>query len=615
MLTARRTAVPDSGLDRRSLRWRLPWAFAVTAVLIVAAYGLGAYRAVREDAFAATRARLASALAQVRTISELGAIALRDQLNAAAGSAAIVDALRSSDPVSSRAIGVLRPLAGVDSSATVELLRRDGSLRFALTPPAERQHGSSAVTWPDSATVGPLVELDGHLAFSSLVAVRSGRSVIGGIRVTRTLKQSSANQKLVAGQLGPDAVFLVGNAGGALWSPTGIVRRGVVESAATYSRGGSRWVSVVAPVKGTPWVYAVELPEQVALGRAQRIIPPFAVTGILIALAGAAVGWHMSRRITSPLAELTAATEAIVRGDHDVPLVATERDDEIGRLARSFATMVQFVRGEHTRLEAEVMTRTGELSTAVGQLRVLHDELRESERFATLGRLSGSVGHELRNPLGVMSNVVFLIDALPDASPRLREYANLLREQIRVSDRIISDLLDRARSGAPVRSRVNVDRLIEDLLLRVDVPASITVERRNMSPLPDVVLDRDQVTQILWNLVMNAVQAMRGGPGRLVILTGYSNGRLRIEVRDSGPGIPANVRDRVFDPMYSTKAEGVGLGLSISRAFARANGGDLVLAEGDESGATFVLDIPVTQALADPPGAAAGPSNRSLAAT
>jgi signal transduction histidine kinase len=580
--------------DRRSLGWKLPWQFALTAALTVAAFGLFAYGAVRRMALETTATRLESVLSQVKTIVELGVVTQLNDLRTAARNPAVAAALTNGDrPISDSALATLRRLKGVsDSTVVVQLVDRQGNVRHVL--PLGNTTQPDTVTPPPYAVIGRMYERAGAVFFESSVSVPVGRDTVGQIRVIRQLR-NGVNRRIVANML-DRAVLLTGNASGTLWGDTGQIDYPATSHAATnrYLRNGERWVSVSAPIRDTPWMYAVELPERIALAPAHAIVLPFVVSGLLIAFLGAFIGHRVGRRITTPLADLTTATEAIARGERNVSLVAVDRLDEIGRLARAFRSMAESVAGARDRLEAEVDARTGELSTVSGQLRVLHEELRESERFATLGRLSGSVGHELRNPLGVMSNVVFLLDTLPEASDKLRDYARLLREQIRVSDRIISDLLDRARFGAPVRSAVDVARLLDDTLMRADIPDSIRVDRR-IAAMPKLVLDRDHVTQILWNLVRNAVQAMDGDPGVLTVTTTWSDKRLRVEVRDSGDGIAAADNERIFEPMYTTKAQGIGLGLSVSRAFARANGGDLSLVPGD-GGACFVLDLPAEPA-------------------
>jgi signal transduction histidine kinase len=124
-------------------------------------------------------------------------------------------------------------------------------------------------------------------------------------------------------------------------------------------------------------------------------------------------------------------------------------------------------------------------------------------------------------------------------------------------------------------------------------------------------MDKDHVGQIVWNLINNAVQAMHAS-GTLTIAADIQGGRLRIEVRDSGPGIAAADADKVFQPLFTTKPQGVGLGLSISRAFARSSGGDLTFEDAPGGGASFVIDLPVTP---DGDGHAAQPQSDEAAST
>jgi signal transduction histidine kinase len=582
-----------------SWRWKLPALFALMAVLTVAAFGVVAYRAVRVAALESAQVRLQSALAEIVTILELGAVNQLDVLRASATHPAIVAALRGPRaPAMRDAIAALKPLQGAAGDAVVELIGADGVARLVL-PEHAPASPKQTFDFPPDATINPMVERDGALYLQSSVSVRDQGAAIGGIRVTRRTVQGTANRRIAERLLGEEVALLIGNRHGTLWlNGRAVSHPPPAGSPAEYVRDGAAWLSLARPVPQTPWLAALELPEAAALAPARALIAPFVLIGALIAVGAALLGVPLSRTITRPLADVTAAAEAMARGDRDVHLASVDRRDEIGRLARAFATMATSVRGVHEKLESEIDARTGELTGAVARLERLHEELRQSERFATLGRLSGSVGTELRNPLGVMSKVVFLLESLPDASPKLKDYASLLRTQIRLSERLISDLLDRARLGEPAYSTVDIARLVDDVLDRANIPGAVRVERRISTPLPSMRLDRDQVSQILQSLVTNAVHAMHGGPGTLTIAASAAGARLRIEVRDTGPGIDRADVERVFDPSFTTKPQGVGLGLSISRAFARAGGGDLFVAGAGGRGACFVLDLPAVPALA-----------------
>jgi signal transduction histidine kinase len=580
--------------DRRSLRWKLPVLFALTAVVAVATFGVVAFGTVRRVALDTASTRLRSALSQVRTVQELGVVNQLTALRSAAADPALIAALKNPGaPLPDAAVEAIGRLKGVsDSNVVVELIDRRGLVRHAI-PRRDASGTLQAPVMPPYARIGPIEQRGDRVVFEATVSVSSGTDTLGVVRITRQLR-NGVNRRMVANLL-EGAVLLTGNTDGSMWGDAG--RSDYPASPAgpqRYLRHGERWLSVSSPVRGTPWLYAVELPERLALAPARRLVIPFTLAGLVVAFGAALIGMRMSHGVTQPLAELTLATEAIARGETEVPVLASNREDEVGRLTRAFSTMASQVRSRRVSLEQEISQRTGELSIATGQLHALNQELRESEKLATLGRLSGSVGHELRNPLGVMSNIVFLIDAMPDASRTLKDYAALLREQIRVSDRIISDLLERVRSGAPLRTAVHVDRLIDETILRADLPSDVTVRRDVVLPSQPLVIDRDHVSQILWNLVRNAAQAMNGA-GVLTIIGRYADQRLRIEVHDTGKGILPDDIERVFQPLYTTKTQGIGLGLSVSRAFARANGGDLHAVAVD-GGACFVLEVPAAVA-------------------
>lgn len=581
--------------DRSSLRWRLSWLLVITAILTVTAFGLFAYRAARATTLDATHTRLRSALSQINSITELGIVNQLDALRAVARDPAVIASLRETGkPVSDAAIASVRKLQGASAAtAVVELRGPDGAVLYTTAPAsAAPSPPPQPFNFPAEPVVGPMYETGDTLSFDADVTITDNGARLGGVRLTRRLGRN-VNRRLTASLLGDQAALLIGNKDGTVWGDTGKMTYPIGSgSPQTYTRNNAKWVSAFSAIRDTSWMYAVEVPERAALTPARALLTPFVIVGLLIALAGAIAGLRASKKITAPLADLTAAAEAIARGERDVKLTSIDRRDEIGRLSRSFATMATNVASVRDRLESDIDARTGELTQAVGRLRELDEELQRSERFATIGRLSGSVGHELRNPLSVMSSVVFLLDAMPDASPKLKDYSSLLREQIRLSERIISDLLDRARHSAPVRHKVDVPNFLDDLIARAGIPTTVKVEKQYPRNTPPVTIDRDHVGQIVWNLITNAVQAMHSS-GTLKIDAILTNERLRIEVRDSGPGIPAADAERVFEPLYTTKAQGVGLGLSVSRAFARSNGGDLYVSQTGGAGACFVLDLPV----------------------
>jgi signal transduction histidine kinase len=248
-------------------------------------------------------------------------------------------------------------------------------------------------------------------------------------------------------------------------------------------------------------------------------------------------------------------------------------------------------RAEHQiRLLNETLEERVEERTC--ELREAQDQLVRQERLAVLGRLSGGIAHELRNPLGVISNAVYFLELiLQDADPKITEYLEILKFESQAATRLTSDLLNFSALQPGERQPVAVVNLVERTLKRIPVPAQVSV-LRNISPeLPCALADPDQVEQILGNFVENAYQAMPEG-GTLTVSAGFQAGRVVVAVQDTGVGIPPENMKRLFEPLFSTKLRGIGLGLVISQKLAEANGGQIEVESEPGRGATFRLFLP-----------------------
>jgi signal transduction histidine kinase len=211
-----------------------------------------------------------------------------------------------------------------------------------------------------------------------------------------------------------------------------------------------------------------------------------------------------------------------------------------------------------------------------------------------LGQLAGSVGHELRNPLGVMANAVYYLEMVQtDAPDDVREYHAILRTQIALAERIITDLLDFSRVRAPQMTTVAVARLFEDQIARLPLPPDVRLQRELSDAACQVRVDAVQVGQVLFNLLLNAVQAMDGGGGVLTVRARVAGSDVHLDIADTGPGVPAGFEDKIFEALFTTKARGIGLGLAVSRGLAEANQGHLSLQSTPGAGATFTLTLPV----------------------
>jgi len=246
-------------------------------------------------------------------------------------------------------------------------------------------------------------------------------------------------------------------------------------------------------------------------------------------------------------------------------------------------------------LEEMVEERTRELREA-------QEQLVRQERLAMLGQLAGSIGHELRNPLGVISNAVYFLKmSEPNASDRVKEYLDIIEKETHTSDKIITDLLDFTRIKSLDRQPASVFELIHQTLERYPAPPSVEVALEIPTDLPKIYADPQHILQVLINLVSNACQSMvRAGlttgmlnVGRLTISAFSLGDMIKIDVQDMGMGIPPENMKKLFEPLFTTKTKGIGLGLAVSRKLTEANGGRIEVQSEPGKGSTFSVYLPI----------------------
>jgi len=234
------------------------------------------------------------------------------------------------------------------------------------------------------------------------------------------------------------------------------------------------------------------------------------------------------------------------------------------------------------------------------ELKDAQEELRRKEKLAVLGQLAGGVGHELRNPLGVISNAVYFLKAtLQEADETTRNYLDILDSEVRNADKIITDLLDYSRGRPAEREEVAVSELVARALDRYPPPEGVEVGAEIAPDLPLVFVDAAQIGQVLNNLISNAYQAMSDG-GKLTITAkgepvGTAQPSIRVELSDTGCGISRENMGKVFEPLFSTRTGGTGLGLAVSRNLAEANGGRITVQSQEGKGSTFTVVLPTRE--------------------
>jgi signal transduction histidine kinase len=217
---------------------------------------------------------------------------------------------------------------------------------------------------------------------------------------------------------------------------------------------------------------------------------------------------------------------------------------------------------------------------------------RTSERLATIGQFAAGIGHELRNPLGVIESSVFLLRQHLEqaaAEPPVARHLDKIEAEVKRSNKTIADLLELARTLRPQPRPVALGTLIRAALAVAALPPDVAVSVACDDSLHGI-LDFDQIVRVLTNLLVNASQAM-DGKGAIRVEAERAAGETRLRVQDSGPGVPVQARPRIFEALFTTKAKGIGLGLALCRRIAEAHGGSIVL-EPSATGASFLVVIP-----------------------
>ncbi len=229
------------------------------------------------------------------------------------------------------------------------------------------------------------------------------------------------------------------------------------------------------------------------------------------------------------------------------------------------------------------------------ELRDTQDALVRQERLAMLGELAGSVSHELRNPLGVINNAVHYLQAvLPDATQDVNDYLEIISSEVFGSAKIISDLLDFTRVQMADRYEVAATELVGKTLLNHPAPVGIEMINQISLDLPLLYVDSSQIGQVLSNLVANAYQAMPEG-GDLTLHARAEDGEVKITVSDNGVGISEENMERLFEPLFTTKARGIGLGLAVSKKLVEINGGRIEVESEEGAGTSFTLALPTRE--------------------
>jgi signal transduction histidine kinase len=290
----------------------------------------------------------------------------------------------------------------------------------------------------------------------------------------------------------------------------------------------------------------------------------------------------------------SGASEYILKPFNNRDLI--ERLDNVLRI-REIELHNKSLQLEHVRLLQEIDKWNQDLQKRVHEktdaLQKAQSEIAQSEKLAALGYLSAGMAHEIRNPLNSISLFIQLMRQNTTDTEQLEYQGKILKEIDRIDD-IIRKLLDASRRTRTITNDISIDRVI-DAALEVFSPqietGKIVVTRSYCEAPPPIKADSAELEQIFTNLFLNALDEMPAG-GHLDLQICEENGRVVVRVADSGGGISADTLPFIFDPFYSTKARGTGMGLPVVQRIARIYDGNITVESTSSSGTVFRLDFP-----------------------
>ncbi|MFH1314326.1 MAG: cache domain-containing protein [Candidatus Eisenbacteria bacterium] len=329
-----------------------------------------------------------------------------------------------------------------------------------------------------------------------------------------------------------------------------------------------------------------------------RVVLTFSGIAVATVVLLSIVVYFTTSSIVSPLRRLLHATERIARG-YLAYRVKVTSDDELGQLARSFNTMTEELEKTtadyvelNQKLEEQVLERTKKLEEA-------QDQLVQTEKLTSLGKMAAGIAHEINNPLtSILINSHLAVENLKDKEDLDGNLKLIIDETTRCSE-IVRGLLEFSRQTAPRLGPVNVNHLIDQtlLLLKSHVMAKrVNIRLDPGDNLPTMIIDMNKMKQVFTNIILNALDAMIEG-GTLTIRSRLSGDKqsVNIEFEDTGCGIPDDVLVRVFDPFFSTKETGgTGLGLAVSYGIVELHKGKIDIQSRVGIGTIVTVTLPIS---------------------
>ncbi|MBO7612132.1 MAG: HAMP domain-containing protein [Elusimicrobia bacterium] len=333
----------------------------------------------------------------------------------------------------------------------------------------------------------------------------------------------------------------------------------------------------------------------------EKMTKSIIIITLVVVFAGIIMSFFLVKIIVKPIKELMLGTKKIAAGNlgYRVPL---NSNDEFRELASSFNFMASDMeihirelnkeKKELLNLKVAFEQRSQELEETLDKVQNIQQDLIKSEKFATIGRLASSVAHELRNPLAAIKNISYFLSKMGAYSDnKSKQMVNMLSSEVLRANKIITDLLDYSRTKKLNKLSVDIVSFVNKVIPAVPVPSNILITT-NLEKF-DVVMDPDKITQVLINLITNARDAMPPEGGEINITTKKIGNTCQILIKDNACGMSEETLSHLFEPLFTTKLKGIGLGLPIVKEIIDAHQGKITVTSTKNVGTTFKIEIPL----------------------
>jgi len=330
--------------------------------------------------------------------------------------------------------------------------------------------------------------------------------------------------------------------------------------------------------------------------------------GIIIGIGAVFVIIFTRLFVATPIRELIEGTNAVSAMELDRPIVIHHGSQEFDELADSFNRMRDRLRAALAELNELAQNLETKVAERTGQLKVAQQRLMQTDRLASLGQLAASVAHEINNPVSGVLNLSMLLQRImgdggipPGREAEFRKYLGQISSETARVGRIVSDLLSFSRRSKPQRTAADLNKLIGTTVALVGHKLKLIEAKAvlDLEPdLPAVECDPSQMQQVVLNLVLNAAEAMQTkGGGTVAVRTRFlrRDETVELEVQDDGEGIPPEIIEKIFNPFFTTKADGkgVGLGLAVLYGIIKAHDGEVEVQSTPGVGTRFVVTLPL----------------------